>query len=144
MELIVLSGAQGAGKTTFYKWRYSGYHHLSMDVLRSRTSEDQSLREMLAARVPLVVDNTNPTIESRIDYIVAGKDAGYRIIGCQLKVSFARAMAQNQMRVARVPTKVLKDTFDRIKPMRYNEGFDEIFIVVPGPSLTFQMRLLPK
>ena len=82
MEAVILIGLQGAGKSTFYRERFGATHvRINLDLLKTRHRERGLLRECLAARRALVVDNTNPARADREAYIQAAKQAGYRVAG---------------------------------------------------------------
>jgi hypothetical protein len=58
MELIVFSGIQASGKTTFYRERFLATHvRVSLDLLKTRQREDILLFACFAAQQPVVVDN---------------------------------------------------------------------------------------
>ena len=62
MEMIVLSGVQATGKSSFYKARYFRTHvRVSLDQLRTRNRERELVALCLRLGQPLVVDNTNVT-----------------------------------------------------------------------------------
>src|SRR5690349_2811421 len=70
MELVILSGLQASGKSTFAAERFAATHvHVSKDRLRNNPKPErrqhQLVAEALAAGRSVVVDNTNPTAEDR-------------------------------------------------------------------------------
>jgi hypothetical protein len=82
MEVIVLCGVQGSGKTTLYRDRFLETHvRVSMDLLRTRRREAEFVRVCLETRQPFVVDNTNPTAADRARYVDAARAAGFKVIG---------------------------------------------------------------
>ena len=69
MEAVIFCGVQGSGKSTFYTDRLADSHvRINLDMLRTRRREQILLRACIEAKQPFVVDNTNPTIESRRRY----------------------------------------------------------------------------
>ena len=87
MELVIFVGVQGSGKSTWYRNHFAATHvHISKDLMTSTRNRDarqqQMLHEALAAGQSVVVDNTNPTRESRGPIIEIGRQYGARIIAC--------------------------------------------------------------
>jgi predicted kinase len=86
MEMIILIGLQGAGKSTFYRQRFAGTHTLvSKDLLRNNKKpacrQRQLIEEALRAGRSLVVDNTNPTREDRAELVRLGRQYGATVLG---------------------------------------------------------------
>lgn len=70
MELIILIGLQGSGKSTFSAQRFTDTHiRLNLDMLKTRHREHLLFEACLAAKQPMVIDNTNPTPEDRARYM---------------------------------------------------------------------------
>jgi predicted kinase len=66
MEAIILSGIQGAGKSTLCRERYWDSHiRISYEMLRTRHREKVLLEACLFAKQSFVVDATNPTPADR-------------------------------------------------------------------------------
>ena len=119
MEVIVLSGVQGSGKTTLYRDRFAATHeHVSLDVLGSRAREAALIAECLEAGRPFVVDNTNPTVADRARYIDPARAAGFKIV-CYLVEGDGRSV-----HVGPGTTAATARRFVRPAP---EEGFDELF-----------------
>lgn len=132
MEAIILTGLQGAGKTTFYQERFAATHqHLSLDLLRTRQREQQALQECIARRQPFVVDNTNPTAVDRARYIAPARTAGFRVVGYHFDLPLALCLARNAARPAgqRIPIPGIRATHKRLQPPTLEEGFDTLYVV---------------
>ncbi len=74
MDLVLLIGLQGSGKTTFCERRFAGTHtYVSRDRLRNnrrpRRREQELIRLALAEGQSVVVDNTHPTAADRAPII---------------------------------------------------------------------------
>src|SRR5437762_9095948 len=96
MELILLIGIQGSGKTTFFQQRFSGTHvRISLDVLRTRERERSLLAQSLAARQPVVIDNTNILAAERAGYVAMAHNAGFRTVGYFFKTELRAAIARS-------------------------------------------------
>lgn len=71
MEAVIFIGLQAAGKSSFYREKFIDTHiRINLDMLKTRHRETILLNACLEAKQPLVIDNTNPTIEERKRYIL--------------------------------------------------------------------------
>lgn len=132
MELIILSGIQCAGKSTFYNQKFANTHtRINLDTLQTRKNEMIAFTSLIDSRLPVVVDNTNPAKEDRARYIGLAKFQGYRVIGYQFDVSLAIALKRSAKRIdqKKVPDFVVRITASKMSCLAIEEGFDKIFIV---------------
>ena len=86
MELVIFVGLQASGKSTFFRERFAATHeHVSKDLFRNNRNRNRRQRELveaaLRAEFPVVVDNTNPSVEERRALIESGHKFGARIVG---------------------------------------------------------------
>ena len=66
MNGIIFMGLQASGKSSFYLQNFYKTHiRLNLDMLKTRHREDILFEACLVAKQPLVIDNTNPTIDDR-------------------------------------------------------------------------------
>jgi predicted kinase len=134
MELIIFSGIQCAGKSTFYQNRFATSHfRINLDTLKTRKKEMDAFSLLIEEMSPVVIDNTNPDEISRAKYIDMAKMHGYRVIGFQFDVPLPIALERSSKRSGQrmVPDFVIKNTIEKMRPLSLSEGFDEIFIVDP-------------
>jgi predicted kinase len=132
MEAVIFCGIQGTGKSSFYRERFFNTHlRLSLDMLRTRHREDLLFRACLAAKQPVVIDNTNPTVAERAKYITAAIEARFRVVGYYFESKLADAMRRNAARPEphRVPDRGVLGTYARLAVPTRQEGFDELFFV---------------
>ena len=81
MELVLFTGIQAAGKSTFFRERFFDTHvRVNLDMLRTRHRERVLFEACLSAKQPLVVDNTNLTREARAGYIEPARRAGFGVV----------------------------------------------------------------
>ncbi len=135
MEAIILSGIQGAGKSTFCRERYWDTHiRINYDMLRTRHRERLLFAACLAAKQAVVVDATNPTAEDRQRYLEPARAAKFRIVGIEFQVPVELAIERNASRPKKklVPEKAIYATAAKMQPLRFEEGFDEIWIARVG------------
>lgn len=131
MEAIILSGIQGAGKSTFCRERYWDTHiRINYDMLRTRHREWLMLAACIEAKQAVVVDATNPTAADRRRYIEPARAAKFRIVGIEFQIPVELAIERNASRPKKkpVPEKAIHATVAKMQPLMFEEGFDEIWI----------------
>lgn len=136
VELVILTGLQAAGKTTFYCERFAATHvRVSKDAwpnARKREARQRRLvEEHLRAGRSVVVDNTNPTPAERLPLIAIGRAAGARVASYAFVVSVDEVLPRNARRQgrARVANVGIFTVAKRLVPPSANEGFDARFAV---------------
>jgi predicted kinase len=110
MDLVILIGLQGSGKTTFSRAHFAATHeHVSKDCFRHNKKpsrrQAQLIDDALRAERSVVVDNTNPTVADRAPLIALGRAHGARISGYYFEPSVNDSLERNREREgrARVP-----------------------------------------
>jgi predicted kinase len=142
MEAIILSGIQGAGKSTYCREHYWDTHiRINYDMLKTRHRETLLVDAMIEAKQPFVVDNTNATHEDRARYILPSRKAGFRLIGLEFIVTVDLALQRNERRMGkmRIPEIAIRGTERRLEPLDYQEGFDQIFHIRSLDGMQFQI-----
>jgi predicted kinase len=136
LELIIFVGLQGSGKTTWYHEHFAATHvHVSKDLMpnaRNReTRQQQQIEEALSTGRSVVVDNTNPSIESRAPLVAAGHRLGARVVAVYFEAHVPTSLIRNRAREgkARVPDVAIFRTKKQLAPPSLDEGFDEVRIV---------------
>jgi predicted kinase len=140
MQAVIFIGIQASGKSTFYKERFFNTHiRINLDMLKTRNREDILLEACLRAKQPFVVDNTNPTVESRAKYIQAANIANFRIEAYYFESTLQEATLRNMTRTgkAQVPSHAVAITYRRLQPPTHEEGFDAVYRVRLLPSGEF-------
>lgn len=136
MELIIFSGLQAAGKSTFYRRYFATTHELvSKDLLRNNTHKGrrqaQLIEAALSAGRSVVVDNTNPTPEERMGLIRLGRSYGAEITSYYFDSPVKDSLERNKQREgkARIPVVGIYATAKKLVPSSYSEGFDWLYRV---------------
>jgi len=130
-EMIIFIGIQASGKTTFYKQHFWDYVHINLDTLHTRNKERIALEESFQAHKNIVVDNTNPTVEDRANYIRQAKAQGYHVVGYFFQSCIKDCVARNEEREgkAKVPKTAIAATSNKLQMPSYEEGFEELYFV---------------
>ena len=146
MELIIFSGLQAAGKSTFYRRYFASTHELvSKDLLRNNTHKGrrqaQLIEAALSAGRSVVVDNTNPTPEERAELIRLGRTYRAEIIGYYFESPVKESLERNKQREgrARIPNVGIFATAKKLVPPSYVEGFDKLYRVRIAENGGFDM-----
>jgi predicted kinase len=147
MEMVILIGLQGSGKSTFYRLRFAGTHTLvSKDLLRNNRNparrQAQLIEEALRAGRSLVVDNTNATREARAELVRLGRAHGATVIGYYFHAHVKQSLERNALREgrARVPDVAIYATIKKLVRPSYDEGFDQLFYVRAVGDTRFEVR----
>jgi predicted kinase len=139
-ELVILIGLQASGKTTYYHEHFAATHvHVSKDRMpnaRNReVRQQQQIGEALAGGRNVVVDNTNPSADSRAPLIALGRTHNARVIAVYLEAHVPTSLMRNRAREGkeRVPDVAIFATKKKLAPPSLEEGFDEIIVVPVQP-----------
>jgi predicted kinase len=146
LEVVILIGFQGAGKSTFRAQRFGDTHVLvSKDLLRNNRRPERRqqrlIAEALTAGKSVVVDNTNPSVEERASSIETARSFGARVVGYFFHSPLSECAARNQGRPeqARVPDVGLFATAKRFVVPSRQEGFEDILTVRTLPDFRFEI-----
>lgn len=136
VEVILLIGLQGTGKTTFFRHNFADTHqHISKDNFRNAANREKRqlylLNEALEQQKSVVIDNTNPTPESRAAIIESARRHGAQVIGYYFQSQVQVCLERNAGREgkARVPDVAIFATAANLVLPCYEEGFDRLFYV---------------
>ena len=146
MELVILVGLQGSGKTTFYRDRFAATHtHVSKDNFRSNPRPARRQRNLIAeafaAGRAVVVDNTNPTAAERAELVGLARTVGASVVCYFFPPDVEASLRRNALREgkARVPDHAVRMTAARLEPPTPAEGFDRLFTVRPAEGGGFEV-----
>ncbi len=141
-EIIILIGIPASGKSTFYDTRLSKTHvRLSLDIVKSRFREMTLFKEYLAAKLSVVVDNTNVTTSDRNRYIEPAKAAGFQVKGFYFEADVKESLLRNELRVGKnkLPAVAIYTSNMKMELPRLDEGFDELYTVNLAPAGEFRI-----
>jgi len=141
MELVLFTGIQAAGKSTFFRERFFDTHvRVNLDMLRTRHRERVLFEACLSAKQPLVVDNTNLTREARAGYIEPARRAGFGVVCYYFRSVVAESLERNAGRdpSQRVPDKGVLGAAGRLEIPQLTEGFDALYYVRIGDGFVVE------
>ncbi len=130
--MIIFTGIQATGKSTFYKENFFRTHvRINLDMLKTRHREKLLFEACLRMKQPFVVDNTNPARADRTRYILPAKEAGFCVKGYYFRSDIASALLRNSLRTGReqIPEKGVRATAARLERPSLSEGFDALSYV---------------
>src|SRR6266403_1240467 len=101
MELVILIGLQGSGKSTFYRSFFADSHAwVSKDHFRNNRKparrQRQLIEEAFQADRSVVVDNTNATAADRADLISLGRCHGAKLVGYYFASDLTACLERNR------------------------------------------------
>jgi predicted kinase len=148
MQLIVFTGLQASGKTTFYLRHFLPTHlRLSLDQLNgSRHREWLLFQAAVDSKTLTVIDNTNPTAAERARYVVPAKEAKYEVVSYYFQSTLEDCLARNATRAGpqRIPDPGVRGCYRRLEVPAWYEGFDAMCRVRIGPGGEFVIEAMEK
>ncbi len=130
MQMVIFTGAQASGKSTFYKYYFYDTHvRINLDMLKTRHRESILFSACLESKANCVIDNTNPKKHDRLRYILPAKRKGFSIIGYFFKSAIEDALKRNEKRKNPIPEKGIYATFNKLEEPSLDEGFDILYCV---------------
>lgn len=132
MQAVIFIGLQASGKSSFFNQHFR-YSHLliSRDVVKTRHREQRLLQVCLDTQLRFVIDNTNPSIADRAQFIQLAQQAKFEVVGYFFDSPLSDCLAYNRLRPAerQVPDVALRDAIRRLQQPTYAEGFDQLYRV---------------
>jgi bifunctional polynucleotide phosphatase/kinase len=131
LEIVVLVGIPGSGKTTLALSSFPEHHRINLDTLHTRSREDEEIGGSLSRGEDIIIDNTNTTKKSRSKYVKTAKLFGATVRAVYLKCPIEIALKRNAMREGkgRVPDGAVRFYNKTLQPPSKEEGFDEVEVV---------------
>lgn len=144
MEIIVLMGIPGSGKSTFCRRQFGATHvRVNLDMLATRKREYSLVDWCIANRQSCVIDDTNLSREIRGRWIGSAKEAGVPVIGYFMESDIDDCIARNAQRKGRalVPERAILHMYSNMEAPAISEGFDSLFHVsIEDPAYCIEER----
>ena len=138
MQVIIFTGIQASGKSTFYKYYFYDTHvRINLDMFKTRHRESILFNACLESKTNCVIDNTNPKKKDRLRYILPAKRRGFSIVGYFFQSTIEDALKRNEKRKQPIPEKGIYATFNKIEEQSFEEGFDILYRVTIDPQNSF-------
>jgi bifunctional polynucleotide phosphatase/kinase len=136
-NLVIMVGPQASGKTKLSRSdQFVGYTHLNNDLIKNMTKLKKQFINEIDQEHNIIIDNTNPTPETRSYYVGAAKLSGYKIYCYFFDLPIILSKHLNQMRaqithnlVPAIPMVALYTYYKHLVAPVVSEGFDEIFVI---------------
>lgn len=129
-SMIMMIGYPASGKSTFCKKYLDGFEYINMDTLKTKA---KCIKAAKAATGSMVIDNTNPTLKGRKEYIDIAKSKGMRVyaVWFDLDYDLCKYLAfhrefNNDHHIPGIAFNIYRKNFDR--PV-VGEGFDDIYVI---------------
>ena len=132
MNGIIFMGLQASGKSTFFKHRFSDSHvRINLDMLNTRTKERALFNACVSAKIPCVIDNTNPRRADRSRYLETFVKHKFSVYGFYFSSSISECLKRNSSRTQRnrIPDIAIRSTRNSFELPNSSEGFDKLFYV---------------
>ncbi len=126
LEITVLTGLPGSGKSSLARQLFPQYKRINLDTLKTRAREYKEISSALEKKEPIIIDNTNLTMKGRKRYIDIAKAHNVPIRSIYLKCPVEVALERNRSRIGKehVPDFVIKMYHKKLEPPTESEGFD--------------------
>jgi bifunctional polynucleotide phosphatase/kinase len=125
-ELIIFVGMPGSGKSTYYEKYLQDHVHIEQDKLGARPKVLKELIKTLKTGKSIVVDSTNPSLESREEYFREAEKYSYNI---KVLYFLINGTGFNKLREKPVPTIVYHIYFKKLVPPTENNTPGEVFYI---------------
>jgi predicted kinase len=145
LELVILVGLPGSGKSSFYRARLAGTHrHVSKDLMPNVRDRNRRQRELveraLVVGESVVVDNTNVAVADRAPLIALGRQHGARVVAYYFDVPVAECRLRNRGEGRRpVPDVALYAMARRLETPTAEEGLAAVHVVRPAGASGFEV-----
>ncbi len=139
LEMIILVGCPGSGKSTFAKKYFKEYIYINQDKLKTKKNCLRLCQQSLENKESVVIDNTNPDKEIRKEYIDIAKKFKYPIKCFYMNVDKDLGKHMNYYRFKKSDgkRKLIPDIgynifFKKYQIPELEEGFNKINMVNPN------------
>ncbi|KAI0513132.1 DNA kinase/phosphatase Pnk1 [Xylaria bambusicola] len=125
-DIVLFCGPPGAGKSTFY-WKHLkplGYERVNQDTLKSRAKCFKAAAGFLEDGCPIVIDNTNPDLEGRKEWIELSRKHDLPIRCVWFKIP--KALCEHNDAVRALNKCLNPETRSALPPLAFNGFFSRL------------------
>jgi bifunctional polynucleotide phosphatase/kinase len=150
LEMIIMIGPPASGKSTFSE-RYfvpHGYERVNRDTLGTAAKCLKVAKDTLDEGVSVIIDNTNPSVSGRSDYINLARSQNIPVRCFYFQTSLELAAHLNYVRVRetggkvrRIPEVAYKMYKKNFEPPTTEEGITEIIEIDFHPDFNGDAKL---
>jgi len=122
-EVVIMVGPPASGKSTFTKKYFepAGYARVNRDTLKTPAKCKKAAEEALTEGLSVVIDNTNPTADTRAEYIALAQDKGIPVRCFVMNTDAEVAEHLNYVRVRETKGEVRR--IPEVAYRTYNKNF---------------------
>ena len=132
-EVIIFTGLQASGKSTYYKEHFFQSHlRVSLDLLRTRNREKKLIQYCLETEMSFVVDNTNPSRKDRERYFDLIKEKPqFEVTGYYFQSKIDECTRRNSVRAEsdKIPDIGIRSTHSKLEVPELSEGFESLWYI---------------
>jgi bifunctional polynucleotide phosphatase/kinase len=132
-HLVIMVGAQASGKSTFCRKYLREYIHMSNDTFSgTSTAFKKELEAQLKAGKRVVIDNTNPTVDSRSKWLKIAAKCGVTCAVVYMGTTDDRLSVEHMLKlrdilgIQHVPIIALRTFYKKLEKPTMEEGFDTL------------------
>jgi bifunctional polynucleotide phosphatase/kinase len=145
-ELVIIVGSPASGKSTLVKKYFPTYVQINQDKLKTKKKCLTAAQQALSSGKSVIIDNTNPTSQTRAEYISIAKD----VVPIRCFHVTTPPLIANHLNVLRcilghakkIPSIAFRVYESKFEPPTINEGFQAV-IEIPF-RITFENELQKK
>ena len=126
MEIILMVGISGVGKTILAKSLFPTHNRISLDEIRNRTREYEIIIEFLKQNKNIVIDDTNLTQKIRSHHITLGNKYDAQINALFIDLPMWKIQKNNKTRERSIPESALFHMRNQLEAPTTKEGFNFI------------------
>ena len=133
-QMIILVGPPGSGKSTYARSILENFSRINQDELKTKTKCLNQTKKYLLENKNIVIDNTNPSVEARNNYISLAKKYNYYIYCFLFDIPQELAYHNSLYRAYKNKTACIQKIVYRIYYSKYkkpklDEGFKKIITI---------------
>jgi bifunctional polynucleotide phosphatase/kinase len=139
-EMIIMVGCPASGKSRFVRKYYQEYDCINQDTLKTKSKCLKACLNSIKENKSIIIDNTNPTVSARSDYIELAKNNNYQVKCYIMNIDKELGKHMNYFRFKKgkgvkhklIPDVVYNVYYKKFEEPQMEEGFLEIKKIDPN------------